>query len=89
MAAVDPVTPPLLPNPIAALMLEDLRRAAVYLEELGAAPADWARANTATARAHATRLWSASQAVERLVIAVEQIVVLERSRRAYEGPGES
>lgn len=81
----DPVTPPVLPNPIAALMLEDLRGAAYYLEQLvGGVTMD-----AAVARRHALRLWSASQAVERLVVAVEQLIVQERSRRTYEGTGES
>jgi hypothetical protein len=70
-----------LPHPIAELLLEDLRRAALYLDELGAGPAR----DAATARNHATRLWAASQAVERLVVAVEGIVVQERARRANEG----
>jgi len=73
---------PTLPNPIASLMLEDLRRAALYLDELADEPSP--PVNAATAHAHAVRLWSASQAVERLVVAVEQLIVNERSRRVWE-----
>jgi hypothetical protein len=70
-----------LPNPIASLVLEDLRRAACYLDELADEPNP--TVNAATAHGHAVRLWSASQAVERLVVAVEQLVVMERSRLAW------
>jgi len=73
---------PILPNPIASLMLDDLRRAAIYLEELSDAD-DTRPRDQAAARQHAIRLWAASQAVERLVVAVEQIVVSERSRMAW------
>jgi hypothetical protein len=72
---------PVLPNPIASLMLEDLRRAAVFLDELADAPN--APSYASIAHAHAVRLWAASQAVERLAAAVEQIVIHERSRRAW------
>jgi len=75
-----------LPNPIASLVLEDIRRAAVYLDELADEPHP--PVNAATAHGHAVRLWSASQAVERIVIAVEQLIVNERSRRTWEA-GES
>lgn len=68
---------PLLPNPIASLMLEDLRLAADYLEQVGAG----VMIDPATARRHALRLWSASQGVERLLVAVEQLLVQERARR--------
>jgi hypothetical protein len=74
---------PTLPNPIAALMLEDLRRAALYLDELADEPHP--PVNAGTAHAHAVRLWAASQAVERLVVAVEQLIVAESSRRAWGG----
>jgi hypothetical protein len=77
------MTAPLLPNPIAALMLEDLRRAASYLDELAYALPPNTRAS-ATAHQHAVRLWAASQAVERLVVAVEQIIVNECSRRIWD-----
>jgi len=73
---------PTLPNPIASLMLEDLRRAALYLDEL--ADEHHPPVHPATAHAHAVRLWAASQAVERLVIAVEQLIVNERSRRTWD-----
>jgi len=75
-----------LPNPIASLVLEDLRAAAMYLETLGDAPNTVGRV-ALDARRHANRLWNASQAFERLVIAVEQLVVQDRSRRSYEGNG--
>jgi hypothetical protein len=65
-------------QPIAKLLLEDLRGAASYLEELGDGPA----ATAAIAREHARRLWSASQAVERLI---EHLVLAAQARRAYEG----
>jgi hypothetical protein len=77
-----PVTPPL--NPIASLMLDDLRRAAAFLDELAAEYTDARRdQRSATAHAHAVRLWSATQAVERLTIAVENLIMVERSRHAY------
>jgi hypothetical protein len=74
-----------VPNPIAELMLEDLRRVALFLDELGAAP-DVARVHPATARAHATRLWSVTQGVERLLFAVQQLIIVQAGRR---GVGES
>ena len=77
-----------LPNPIASIVLQDVRRAALYLEELG----DVDTTNTcekAVARQHAVRLWAVSQAVERLVVAVEQMIVLDRSSRAWSEGGES
>jgi hypothetical protein len=87
------MTPPFLPSPIASLMLEDLRRAASYLDDLAArspevVPSKQTRISDAgTARAHAMRLWSASQAVERLVIGIEQMLTLERSRQAWTEDG--
>jgi hypothetical protein len=73
---------PTLPHPIASLMLEDLRRAAYYLDGLADEPD--ARLDAALAHAHAVRLWAVSQAMERLVVAVEQLIVNERSRRVWE-----
>ena len=58
-------------------MLDDLRRAAVYLEELP----------DQDARQRAIRLWSAAQAVERMMVAIEQVIVAERSRRTWDGNG--
>jgi hypothetical protein len=78
---------PLIANPIASLMLEDLQRAAAYLEEIGEVNANGPIAREA--RGHAVRLWSASQVVERLILGVEQLIVQERSRRTYEESGES
>jgi hypothetical protein len=76
------VTPPV--DPIASLMLDDLRRAASFLDELADEYADARRdQRSSDAHAHAVRLWSATQVVERLTIAVEQIIRGEQSRRAY------
>lgn len=72
----------ILPNGIASFVLEDIRRAAFYLEELGDAETAPPR-DQAAARQHATRLWAASQAVERLVVAVEQLILTERSRASW------
>lgn len=72
----------ILPNGIAPFVLEDLRRAALYLEELGDADTTNTR-DQASARQHAVRLWAASQAVERLVVAVEQLILTERSRASW------
>jgi hypothetical protein len=77
----------LIPNPIAALMLEDLRGAAAYLEEIGEVNANGPIAREA--RAHAIRLWAASQVVERLIVGVEQLIIQERSRVMRDGSGES
>ena len=68
-----------LPDPIPSLVLEDLRQAAQYLEELAVAPDTRVQA-AILARRHAARLWSASQAVERLMAAVEPMVSRERQR---------
>jgi hypothetical protein len=78
---------PLIPNPIAALMLDDLRRAAAYLEEIGEVNKNGPIAMEA--RNHAMRLWAASQVVERLIVGVEQLIIQERSRVMQEGSGES
>jgi hypothetical protein len=53
-----------LPKQITPLVLEDLRQAAQYLEELADAPNTLGR-DALLARRYAAKLWSASQAVER------------------------
>lgn len=77
------MTGPILPTPIPSLLLEDLREAAHYLEELGAAPETRPR-DVHMARKHSLRLWSAAQAVERMLFAVEQLKG-ERPRRTGNG----
>ena len=70
-------------EPIATAMLDDLRRAATYLEALSYAPGT--ETDDATiARAHAVRLWAASQAVERLAIEVGHVIVQEHARRIWQ-----
>ena len=77
------MTGPILPSPIPSMLLEDLREAAQYLDELGDAP-DTRPRDIHMTHKHARRLWSAAQAVERLLFAVEQLRG-ERPRRTGDG----
>jgi hypothetical protein len=77
------MTGPILPPPIPSFLLDDVREAAQYLEELGEAPDTRVR-DIHMAHKHSRRLWSAAQAVERLLFAVEQMKG-ERPRRTGNG----
>jgi hypothetical protein len=65
-------------HPIATLMLEDLRAAARYLDQLTDEPPPHDRH---AAHIHAVRLWAAVDAVERLVIGIEALLVQEHAER--------
>jgi hypothetical protein len=77
------ITDPTLLHPIARVMLDDLRRAAAYFDELG--DVETPPLTPALARDHARRLWAASQMVERLVVAVEQAIIQGELTRPWSG----
>jgi hypothetical protein len=77
------ITDPALLHPVARVMLDDLRRAAAYFDELG--DVETPPLTPALARDHARRLWAASQMVERLVVAVEQAIIQGELRRPWSG----
>jgi hypothetical protein len=77
------ITDPKLLHPIARVMLDDLRRAAAYFDELG--DVETPPLTPALARDHARRLWAASQMVERLVGIVELLVRQDALDRPWKG----